>query len=54
MGKKNKKKKENGNENRVLETIVFITAILNLIEVLVDLIKDFIRQELNTGNGGGR
>lgn len=41
MGKK-KKKKESGNKNRVLETIVFITAILNPIEAVADLIKDLL------------
>lgn len=39
MGKK-KKHKKSGNENKTLETIVFITAILNLIDGLISIIKD--------------
>lgn len=32
------KKKKNGNKDKALETIVFATAILNLIRSVVDLI----------------
>ena len=35
--------KKNGNENNSLEKIIFITAILNLIEVLMELIRHYIR-----------
>lgn len=34
-----KKHKKSDNENRTLECIVFITAILNLIQAVADLIK---------------
>lgn len=41
MGKKKKHKhKKSGNENKTLEIIVFITAILNLIDGLISIIKD--------------
>ena len=42
MGKK-KKHKKSGNENKTLETIVFITAILNLIDGLISIIKDLFQ-----------
>ena len=38
MSKKRKKKKKNG-KNKVLEVIVFATAILNLICSVVELLK---------------
>lgn len=41
MGKKHKKQKKESGHERVLTTIVFITATLNLIQAIVDLIKKF-------------
>lgn len=38
MGKK--KRKKSGKENKTLEWIVFFTAILNLIQSVVDIIKN--------------
>lgn len=35
-------RKKKGNENSPLEKIVLITAILNLINTIVDLIKDLL------------
>lgn len=35
-----KKKKKSSNE-KVLQTVVFITAILNLIQAIIDLIEQF-------------
>lgn len=34
--------KKSGNENKTLEIIVFITAVLNLIDVIIDIIKKMI------------
>ena len=36
------KKKKNGNKDRTLQTIVFVTAILNLIRALIELINKLI------------
>ncbi len=33
-------KKKNGNQDKDLKTIILITAILNLIKALIDLIRD--------------
>ena len=33
------RQKKNGNKDRAIQAIVFVTAILNLIRVLVDLIN---------------
>lgn len=33
------KKKKNGNQDRVLATLLLITAILNLIKSIIDLIE---------------
>lgn len=41
MGKK--KPKKSGKENKTLERIVFITAILNLIQAVIDLIKNMTK-----------
>lgn len=35
------RKKKNGNKDKTLQIIVFVTAILNLVKVLIDLIKNF-------------
>lgn len=40
MNRNRKQKKDYNNEQSLLEKIVFITAILNLIEAVVDLIKE--------------
>lgn len=40
MNRNGKQKKDRNNEHGLLEKIVFITAILNLIEAVVDLIKE--------------
>lgn len=45
-----KKQKKSDKENRTLECIVFITAILNLIQAVTDLIKALFEQE-NKGKG---
>ena len=37
------RKKKNGNKDNTLQTIVLVTAILNLIKALVDLIREFIK-----------
>ena len=37
-----KKGKKSGNQDKTLKTIVLVTAILNLIEVLIEIIKKFI------------
>ena len=37
-----KKGKKSGNQDMTLKTIVLVTAILNLIEVLIGIIKKFI------------
>lgn len=37
---KKKRRKKSGNE-KILARLVFITAILNLIQVIVDLIREF-------------
>ena len=36
------RKKKNGNKEKALQTIVFVTAVLNLIRSLVDLIDRLI------------
>ncbi len=36
------RQKKNGNKNTTLQIIVFVTAILNLIQSLVDLLKKLI------------
>lgn len=36
------RKKKNGNQNKSLEILVLITAILNLIKALVDIIGKFL------------
>lgn len=41
MGKKKKKRKKS-DKNRRLETIVLITAILNLIDKLMDIIQSLL------------
>lgn len=35
--------KKSGNENNSLEKIIFITAILNLIEIVLELINKYIQ-----------
>ena len=40
MSKKNPKK--NGNQDKTLKTLILITAILNLIKSVVDLIQKFL------------
>lgn len=35
--------KKNGNENNSLEKIIFVTAILSLIDVLLELLSKYIR-----------
>lgn len=36
------KKKKNGNRNKTLEIVVLVTAILNLIKSVTDLIQKFL------------
>ena len=36
------RKKKNGNQNKTLEILVLITAVLNLIKALVDIIGKFL------------
>lgn len=36
------RKKKNGNKDNALQAIVLITAILNLVRALIDLINDLI------------
>lgn len=33
------RKKKNGNKDKALESIVFITAVLNLIQAIIDLLE---------------
>ena len=37
------RKKKNGNKDKTLQTIVLVTATINLIKALIDLIREFIR-----------
>lgn len=37
------RKKKNGNQNKALETIVLITAILNLIEALAEVLGKYLK-----------
>lgn len=37
------KQKKSGNENNTLEKIIFVTAILSLIDVLLELLSKYIR-----------
>ena len=36
------RQKKNGNQNKTLQTLVLVTAILNLIKAIVDLIGKFL------------
>ncbi len=36
------RKKKNGNKDKTLQTLVLVTAILNLIKALADLVREFI------------
>lgn len=42
MSKQRKKGQKKGGENKTLETIVFATAVLNLVEALIEIIRKLI------------